>query len=368
MLSVEDPRVPQDAAVLDHPGAFAWWYADGLDAHGNGLVLIASWALPFWPGDRAARLAGRPVRPRERPSMNLAVYRAHRQVGYWLVEAAPEDASWSDEAWQIGGSRLTRETDGVGRLRVAIDLPVAGSTGRLRGTIVVEGPLADGADGDAEGFSPHRWAPVLGPAHMRAELTLDGLPWFTLHAPGYHDRNLSWEPLDALGIDRWTWGRQIFGDQLVIHYLSWPSGPHLAPVLHVVVVDAEGHRRVLRERPLRLGRARSTWLGMPWWEQLEVDVDGEPLVVRYQPPVDTGPFYLRCMTTSTWKGHTASGWAEVCLPDRIDQAAFRPLVAMCVHPARGAPSLWLPLFSGTAANRWSRLRAWWTTPRPPRLP
>lgn len=358
MLRV-DGTDPIPAAALDVPGGFAWWYVDGRDDAGHGLVLIASWALPFFPGDRAARDAGRPLPARARPGVNLALYRAGRAVAYALHDVDPADASWDGERMRLGRSVLTLERRGPrAELHATVDLPVAGSAHRLVGEVRCQGALAD--DGGADPGEPHdhRWAPVLGAARIRATFTHAGRTVLDLDGSGYHDRNVSGVPLDALGIDVWTWGRQAFGDRLVIHYLTWPKAGR--PELLLVVVEPDGRRRVARDVPVRRVGARRTWLGVGWWEEIHTELDGRPLVVRYAPPVDTGPFYLRFQTTATWGDAHATGWAELCVPDRIDLARHRPLVRMCVQREAGPQSLWLPLFSGPVEGRLARLGAWWT--------
>jgi hypothetical protein len=199
---------------------------------------------------------------------------------------------------------------------------------------------------------------VLGAARIRATFSHAGRTLLDLDGSGYHDRNVSGTPLDALGIDVWTWGRHAFGDHLVVHYLTWAKDG--APELLLVVVAPDGRRRVVRNVPVERVGPRRTWLGVGWWRELRTELDGRPLVVRHAPPVDSGPFYLRLQTEARWGDARAAGWAELCVPDRIDLPRHRPLVRMCVQREHGPQSWWLPLFSGPSAGRLARLGAWWT--------
>lgn len=322
----------------------------------DGLVAIASWGLPFLPGDRSARRAGRPVAAGDRPSLNLALYRGGRPLFYTLRQVPPARASWSDTRWTFGDSELVSEDVGDERVLTArFDLPVPGGE-RLRGDLRLRGPRVRPTAPPSD--VPHRWTPLAGPARAVASFTVGGRPLLDLRGSGYHDRNGSTVPLDGLGLEHWTWGRQVLGDTLVVHYLNVPADPAAPPQHLVVTVGADGREHV-RPVTARFEQPRRTAMGMRWWRRISVDVDGEPLELAYDPPVDSGPFYLRCTTRSTWRGLHGVGWAELCRPDRIDLDRHRFLVNMCVDREAGPRSMWLPLFVGTHADRWRRLcRAW----------
>lgn len=358
MLHIDDPRRPLDRSLLDTRGGFAWWYVDALDADGTGLVCIWSWGLPFLPGDRAARLRGGAPRTGDRPSLNVAIYERGQPVFYTLLSLDPADATWQDDTWRFGDSTmaLNRSADQA-HLTLSFDVPVPASAHRLTGDVVVAG-RATQSEGRVPDALDHAWTPLLAAAHAHGTLHLAPGHTVTLDAPAYVDRNGSPTPLDALGIDHWTWGRQVFGDTLVVHYLTWPADRTQDPVWMAAVVGPDGVVRTTPVHPRLLG-ARRSWLGMRWWRQVELVVDGDPLVVTYDPPVDAGPFYLRCMTTARWRGQTARGWAELCQPDRIDLDAHRFIVRMAVHQAHGPNSIWLPLFVGPRADRIRRLVAGW---------
>lgn len=371
MWNLDDPRREPERALLDTPGAFLWWYADALDAHGDGLVCIASWGLPFLPGDRAARLAGHPPRPAERPSLNLVVYAGGRPVYYTLYR--PQQASWDDDGTlRFDGTTLRTRDLGDGRRawEAEVDLPVPGSLRRLRGRFAVHGPAARidpadrcGADAD------HRWAPILGPARMDVDLRIGTEALLFRHGlPAYHDRNASPTPLDALGIARWTWGRHTFGDRTIVHYLTWPDDPTEPAVLVAATLDATGAVTVHPVQQVARDQRRTGRAGMTWWRRLTVPLGSDRLEIVHGPPVDDGPFYLRLPTRARLGGQAAPGWAEWCEPDRIDLARHRWLVSMCVQQPTGGESAWLPLFSGPQATRWSRLAAHWLGTRPaPRI-
>lgn len=355
MLHLDDPTHDLSRALLDAAGGFAWWYADALDEKGTGFVVIGAWGLPFLPGDRAARLAGHAPRTGDRPSLNLAVYEDGQPAAYTLYEVPPDRAAWVGDVRRFGDTTMTLRPDGMD---LSVDLPIPGEAGRWRGEIAVRGPavLPDGAPPTGD---THLWTPLLGPARATGHFDLGGGHRVAIDGDAYLDRNGSPLALDAMGIEHWTWGRQILGDELVIHYLTWPSDPLEPPVLVLVTVDREGRRTVHRDARVQLDDRRRTTFGMPWWREVHVQTDQHDLHVTYDLPVDVGPFYLRATTTARMNGHTARGWAELCRPDRIDLTRHRFLVNMAVQREAGPTSLWTPLFVGPRATRCGRLARSW---------
>ena len=71
--------------------------------------------------------------------------------------------------------------------------------------------------------------------------------------------------------------------------------------------------------------------------------------------LDNGPFYQRYLLRGRCGADEGFGVGENLVPDRVDTDLLRPLVRMRVHRAGGPNSMWLPLFSGDSAGRWSRL-------------
>lgn len=370
MLHVDPPTLPLDPALWGQPGAFAWWYADAVDEHGNGFVVIAAWGLPFLPGERAARQAGVAVPPAARPSLNVVLYRAWQPVFYTLYTPEPERCAWDDESWRFGDSTLSLQRDlHVGsrrltRLTIHLDLPVPGDTRRLTGNLVLTGPtLRDAPPAGTTPRGPHTWTPLAGPARAVVALRLGIESFFAYDGPAYLDRNGSTQPMESLGLDRWTWGRAVCGDDLWIWYLSWPTGPADEPLFLLGRAGRRGHWHVerLATADVSVSPPRRTWLGMPWWSDIRVRGSLGTLHVRSEAPVDSGPFYLRLPVRVRVNDRAPSpGWSEVCVPDRIDGALLRPLVRMCVHPQAGPRSMWLPLFVGPRADRTRRLMRAWT--------
>ncbi len=325
------------------------------------MVCIWSYGLPFLPGYLSSHRAGSGVPAGQRPSVNLAVYVDGRPASYHLLELQPQRALWDDHTWRFGDSEFRWSPKGV--LEARLDLPVPGSTDRMRGSFRIRGVPAS-ASAEAETDPVHSWAPMLGPATGTLLLERGGTTLLEMQGSGYHDRNGSSVAMDRLGLRHWVWTRQVIAGELVITYLNWPSDPTEAPEHVVVRVDAKGQSKVHREVPARVMEPRLAWFGMPWWRRIELDIDGETLSIIFRPPQDDGPFYLRTWTETSWRGQRARGIAELCRPDRIDRGWHRPLVRMCVQHEDHEGSMWLPLFCGPRAGRVGRLFEHWRRPGP----
>jgi hypothetical protein len=356
MLALTPPTPPRPE-LLDAPGGFSWWYADIVDAAGDGLVLIAAWGMPFLPGYAGAARAGAPQTAGSRPSINLALYRGGAPCFYLLQETP---GAWeSDTRWRFGDNVVESVIEGGRRRLVAtLDCPVAGTKERLQGRVEVVGPARrPGPDEVADG--PHRWTPLAAPARGTADLSVGD--WrFACSGRAYHDRNESERPLDGLGIGEWLWGRAPAGDHEVIWYLLWPDdgGPLVAWGLEL---GPDGSTTPIPGLTVHLDQRRRARYGLGWWDKLELRRDGAPwIVVTHGPAVDDGPFYLRFLPWVESLAGRARGVAEFVRPDRVDIPWMRPFVRMRVRPAAGRPSPWLPLFEGTAHDRAARLWAGWT--------
>ena len=358
MLSIAPASSKPSEGILDASVGFAWWYADLIDARGDGLVLIWSWGLPFLPGQMAAARAGRGTPARRRPSLNLCTYQGGKPALYLLQEYLPDEVRWDGEhTWWWGDSRIERHLlpEGASRLVADLDCPLPGTSDRLRAQVEIEGPDRIGGP-VADPASSHQWAPVLGPSAGRA--TLRAGRWRQqLAGTGYHDRNSADRRIDALGFRRWVWGRAVIEGQLLIWYLLWPTSGGPA-VCHLLRIDAAGLAHPIDGIRAVLGpRGRGRW-GLPGWPSVTLAREGQPwLEIERTAVWDEGPFYRRvALRVRRPGGGWAPGVGELCEPDRIDRW-HRVLVQMCLHRPAGPNSVWLPLFSGPPQGRPRRLLA-----------
>ena len=358
MIDIGSTGAGVPADLLNAPGGFAWWYADIVAPSGDGAVVIWSYGLPFLPGYADAARRGAPQRPVERPSLNVALYRRGAPDFYLLQEYpaetnAPRDLS--DEQ-RVGRSMFRRTLDdGRCTLGAALDCDLPGTRARLTGTLRLEGAARSAETVGAEGVPPHVWTPLTGPATGTLRLELDGRAFAEVSGRAYHDRNAGRVPLHDLGIDRWMWGRVPLADRELVYYLTWPRGSE-RPIHFGVEIGADG-RTTRTELEVELGRERRSFGGLLRPERIVLRASGRPwLEVTHTHVVDAGPFYLRMLSEArTAAGETATGWSELCRPDRVDLGMHRPFVRMRVHRAGGPNSMWLPLFTGPRSGRAARL-------------
>ena len=196
---------------------------------------------------------------------------------------------------------------------------------------------------------------MLAASHGCLELsTPDGT--IRVKGRGYHDRNSAAQPLQALGIQSWWWGRLALPGRDLIVYRLIPSQPGAVPRDLVVEFAEDGTSRVCQDARLQLGRLRRSAWGLRWpGSATFADPDGRPVHVGVTAVPEKGPFYQRYLLHGRCDGEDGYGIGESLVPDRVDTDLLRPLVRMRVHRAAGPNSMWLPLFSGDSAGRWGRL-------------
>jgi hypothetical protein len=212
----------------------------------------------------------------------------------------------------------------------------------------------DGA-ASADPAGTHRWTPMVAATRGCLELRTPGGE-LRVEGRAYHDRNSAARPLNALGIERWWWGRLALPGRDVIFYRLIPSRSGARPRDLVVEVAADGSCRAREDAEIAVGRLRrSTW-GLRWPASATfLDPDGVPVHVDVSALLDNGPFYQRYLLRGRCGADEAYGVGENVVPDRVDTDLLRPLVRMRVHRSDGPNSMWLPLFSGDSEGRVRRL-------------
>ena len=356
MLQRVDAQVLAAPDALERPGGFAWWYLDLVDAKGDGLVLIWAWGLPFLPGLARDARRGQPTLPRDRPAVSFALYERGRCTCYLLQEAPPEGSATDGVGeFCVGGAVLSVQPleaaggQGAGfSLRAALDLPIPGGAGRLRGEVRAAGPaLLGGSPGPR--YAAHSWSPRLAGAEGEATLDVAGRP---VHLRGrvYHDRNEASAPLHAHGIADWWWARVALPDRALIWYRLRHADGHVEE--HLLDVDHGGRARDCAAPAALSAPSRWAAFGPRCPRRLTLtDADGRAHALALEAPIDDSPFYQRLRL----RGPEAWGWAERVLPDAVDPDWMRPLVRMRVQRLGGPNSFWLPLFAGPVESRLRRL-------------
>lgn len=367
LISLCSAELAPDPAVLSSPGGFTWFYVDLVDGRGGGATLIWSWGLPFLPGYARAARIGRPEQPINRPSLNVVVYEDFRERFYLLSELPAEECAWGEDGrtWRLGESSFSwTDTDegpaGASPTRTlqgTLDLALP-TGGRATGKLWLSGPLrrdAPGRQPAAPAASSHLWTPIVAAARGCLELQTPEGP-LRVEGRGYHDRNSATQPLHALGILSWWWGRIALPGRDLIFYRLTPAETGAAPRDLVIEIAEDGSCRTREDAGLQTGRGRRSLWGLRWpGSATFADPDGRPVSVEVASLLDNGPFYqrflLRGRCGQEYGQEYGQGIGEHLVPDRVDGDLLRPLVRMRVHQASGPNSMWLPLFSGHSAGR-----------------
>jgi hypothetical protein len=359
MLSLASESSQELALALASPGGFAWWYADLVDDEGRALVLIWSFGLPFLPGSRAGAL------PAQRPAVALAAYEGGRCSLYLLQTYDPSTASVEGEGRvRLGASRfqLTPSGNEV-TLEAELDVPLPGGAA-LRGVVRARGRRCQAPGPSGASASPQRWAPTLAAAAGHAELHTTCGSAFRLRGRAYVDGNSSPLPLHELGIASWRWGRVALPGRDLIFYFVDAEQRGTDPVRLVLEIDGAGRLVEHHASSHWVGAGRDAF-GLRFHRGLRLSSPtGLDVELRFSPPIDRGPFYLRFMAqVETRRGERGRGLAELAVPSQVDRAWQRPFIRMRTHATEGPNSVWLPLFSGPADGR---VRRWLTQRLPAR--
>lgn len=352
--------------LLEAPGGFLWWYVDLLDDDRSGVVVIWSFGLPFLPGYADAARRGVLELPVDRPSLNISVYQKGALDFYLLQEFDRREVQWRQDSdsscWQFGESTLRSEKIGADRivdLDLVLDVPGMKQKTyfRLHGRGVdVTGDWDEkGPSSSADRELPeHDWRPLLCATTGRATIeTVDTVETFSGRL--YHDRNGGCLPLHELGIDWWAWGRLALKQREFVYFVL--SGGDQRREAHFLMVGPDGVARRLPGCRVRGEKMTKNFGGLRSWKSVAIERGQEKwLTLRFDDPVDSGPFYQRSIIRGEdAAGESAQGIGEFCEPHRVDLRRHRPLVEMRVHRRGGGNSMWLPLFSGPRKGRLRRL-------------
>lgn len=337
---------PTDPARAEAEGGFTWWYVDLVDARGDGLVVIVALGLPFLPGYASAAREGRAPRAVERPSVCVAHVQGGRLAFWALHETDPARVVWGPKRALLGDNTFLVGVDGGASVRAALGGELPGARWSL--VLEVDGPLRRSAPGEPD-RAEHEWSVLTAVARGRARLVVDGVET-VIEGRAYVDRNAGSGSLEALDVARWSWGRLAFpGRERIWYEATDRAGEHRSMAL---TVARDGTTLLVRGGVRTSGRRFGVW-GLP----APARVEAGDLRVSFPAALDDSPFYARYRVDAEERGQVGRGFAEVCVPSRIDSAWFRPLLSMtvCRDHQREANSFWLPLFGGPRQGRLQRL-------------
>ena len=147
---------------------------------------------------------------------------------------------------------------------------------------------------------------------------------------GYHDHNYGTGPIGP-GLRRWTWGRVLADDHVMMFHLAEPEAG--GPELHLLEADAHGSREVPGvTASLDWSRRTATGLRYP------AAVRAGPLSLRDPRVVDASPFYLRLAYAADVRGVAGQAFCEVAYPHRLRWPILGRMIEMSIGREPGAES------------------------------
>jgi carotenoid 1,2-hydratase len=219
------------------PGAYEWWYFDALSDDGQwALVVIYFLGSPMSPYYKAV-VDGKAPDPRDWCGVFVSLHEKGR--GKWKERAYAYNLYKSGEfatdrpEVTVGGSRMTYEDAGDGRLRWRLTVNERGLwRGRTRAelTFTTPGPpLTLPPMGDQGDSADHSWVCVAPVCHAEGTVMQANGAIVPFTGNGYHDHNFGCLPF--AGFDTWYWCR---GN------LITDEGKHLTAILYLFSCQKEG--------------------------------------------------------------------------------------------------------------------------------
>lgn len=338
---VGPPDVPIDRARLTGTG-FAWWDAQIVDEHGNGVILWWGYGLP------EARLIGGFSAPAiTAPSLAVLVI-AGGAPSFWLHQRYDEqDADWEVPAgrWRFGGTQIEASRDAHAQVLIArIDCALPGTRLRLTGHLEMGGvprrASSDTLRGDDE------WAPLMGPGEGRAILSVGGEARFHLKGRAHHHRHGRSLGLEDEG--RLVWGHAAFPDHTRAFQVRLSSEGHSEATGAIVSVD--GRTEIARNLDVEVDGDISAWSRLtlrrgdePW-----LQVQRERVVLERE-----------LSSTSLTKSRAPMALPVVGLVQELDLGGFGDVRGLTrartfLHHASGPNPFRVRFTTGTQHRRWRR--------------
>lgn len=336
------PDAPLERARLDDRG-FAWWDAQLVDEHGNGVVLWWGFGLP------EARLHDVSVPASAVPSFSLLVIAAGAPA-FWLHQRYDEeDASWEAPAgrWRFGRTQIEALRDLNAQVIIArIDCALPGTKRRLTGHVEMGGVPRRPSSGTTR--SDDEWAPLMGPGEGRAILAVGDEARFHLQGRASHQRHGRAAALDE-DDGLLVWGTAPFVDETRSFQVRLSSIGELEAT--GVTVAADGRSEPAPELDVELEGD-----SLDEWRRLTLRRAAEPwLQVQREGPL----LFRELATTSLVKSRAPMALPVAGIVQELDVGGLldesrRARARDFLHHATGANPLRVRFTTGTQRRRWRR--------------
>lgn len=334
------------------PGAYEWWYFDGIDSTGTySFVIIFYEGNPF-----STRYIQRlrswnrsdDVYPEEHPAVSISIYKDQKTIYYSFTEFDKEDCHFDSSMpyLKVGRNTMqsaTKSDEIIYQLTLNEQLP---SGDKLRGTITFNGSevpktiLEEVREFEEEG---HLWNLVQPRAKVTVDLDInaraESSKKIAFEGYGYHDHNMGNEPMRN-EFNEWYWGRFHFEMGTLIYYVMdrKDEQQHQAWLL-----SPDNGELIAKYPTVELQDKSWTPFGLHTARKLMLSNEEAHITIQQARVLDNGPFYQRFSSDSFINipssdiMQVAEGISEFIRPDRIYWRVFWPFTNMRIRYANESP-------------------------------
>lgn len=334
------------------PGAYEWWYFDGIDSTGTySFVIIFYEGNPF-----STRYIERvkhwnrssDTHPEEHPAVSISIYRNQNPIYYSFTEFEKKDCEFSTDEpeLRIGNHKMrSRQEKGHCIYEITLDEKLP-SGDKVKGIITFESPISpDTLLDEVQQFQEegHLWNLVQPRAKVEAELEIsaraepDRAIEFEGH--GYHDHNMGNEPMRN-EFKEWYWGRFHFKMGTLVYYIMDRKNEKQ----HQAWLISPDNSELIAKYP-DVGLQDKAWspFGLKTARKIMLSNERAHITIQQARVIDNGPFYQRFSSDSFINlpeqdiMQVAEGISEFIRPDRIYWRVFWPFMHMRLRYANESP-------------------------------
>lgn len=334
------------------PGAYEWWYFDGIDAEGEySFVIIFYEGNPF-STRYIKRLKNRnrsgDLYPEEHPAVSISIYRNQEPIYYSFTEFDRQNCSFGDtEPYLKAGGHIMETEIGSERIKYRLNLKEQLPSGdKIDGTIILEGLktpnniLGEPAEFREEG---HLWNLVQPRSDVTARLTISARTEkdkeVSFEGTGYHDHNMGMEPMRN-EFNKWYWGRFHFKMGTLVYYIM----DRRSKLQHEAWLLRPDNSEIITTFPnLRLQDERWSLFGLKSARKIMLSNEKAHVTIQQSRNLDNGPFYQRFNSDAFINManedimQVSEGITEFIRPDRVYWRLFWPIIHMRIRYENEAP-------------------------------
>ncbi len=335
-----------------NPGAYEWWYFDGIDETG-----VYSFVIIFYEGNPFStryikRLNNQnrsaDTHPEDHPAVSISIYKKQEPIYYSFSEFEKGKCTFgASKPYLKVGEHIMQSTVNSKNIQYELTLNEKLPSGdQVRGTITFKSkkpPTSLLGNSSEYGKKGHLWNLVQPRAEITADLDITARAESTkkiiFEGHGYHDHNKGDEPMRE-EFKEWYWGRFHFEMGTLVYYVMNRKGEkqHQAWLL-----SPDNSELIARYPDIQLQDLGWNPFGLHSARKLMLSNEKAHITVQQARILDNGPFYQRFSSDSFINipnsdiMQVAEGISEYIRPGRIYWRAFWPFINMRIRYANEAP-------------------------------